>query len=232
MSVTCRNVEHLYDGYIDGELSAALTAEVQAHLLQCPECQRKVEFLRAAGNVIATDRTEPSLSQDFARDVLAALPQAAPAAPVSLFLTRRQRRQRWVTRAVAGFWPAVAAMLAVAALILPPSRPTAVSGQRLVAGRSEHRPVDTLGVRSLVAPTLTTLTNTGRMASNLQGLYEITLNEARTNWPAAVAIPNPPPSSAGEKGVFMELLHPFVDMLTPTPQPQSKPTESADVVRF
>lgn len=61
MVMTCRHVQQLRDSYLDGELSSSLMAEVHAHLLQCPECQRQVEMIRIAGHVIAGDRSEPAL---------------------------------------------------------------------------------------------------------------------------------------------------------------------------
>src|SRR6185436_13710965 len=75
MLMTCRNVRQLHDAFVDGELSASLTAEVHAHLLQCPECQHEIEMLRAATDVITQDHSEPIMDSGFASRVIAQMPR-------------------------------------------------------------------------------------------------------------------------------------------------------------
>src|SRR5262249_13912268 len=118
-ALTCRNIQHLHDAYLDADLPASMMAEVDAHLLQCPECQQQMELMRACGNVIARDRSEPLPATDFASRVMASLPARQSAGGTALILTRRQRRRIVLERVVAGLIPAMAAMIALTVLILP-----------------------------------------------------------------------------------------------------------------
>lgn len=129
MAVTCRHVRQLHDAYLDGDLSASMNAEVHAHLLQCPACQQQVETVRACGDVIANDRSEPRLSGDFATRVLAELP-AAPVLRLAPVETRRTRRMRLLRGVMAGAMPAIAASLVFAVLLGPQIRvnPNVVAG--------------------------------------------------------------------------------------------------------
>ncbi len=228
VAVTCRNVRHLHDAYLDGELSASMAAEVQAHLLQCPECQRQMELLRACGEVIARDQGEPAPPADLTSRVMTDFVRMAP---ISLgpILTRRQRRERLVRRFAAGFLPAAAAMLAVSVLVLPPSGRRAVSpdAPRVVAGQAQYRPVEVLGVRDAVVPTLHSLARGGQAADELRGVYEIAVGQVAA--PAsAQATPRPPAPFSG--AFLMELLHPFTNMMTPPPATTGP--DAPDVVRF
>lgn len=229
MALTCRNVQHLQDAYLDADLPPSMTAEVDAHLLQCPECQRQMELLRVCGNVVARDRSEPEPAPDFAMRVLAALPKQAPAVQPTFILTRRQRRRILIERITAGALPAIAATIALFVLILPATRPD--SDTHRVLGESEQRqPVDALGVRSLIDPTLSTINDTNRAAGNLGGLARMTLDQARAQLevrPPAVA----PPPQAESGALMMELLHPLLSVLQPQPADVTDETPD-DVVRF
>ena len=148
MPLTCRHVRQLHDGYVDGELSPSMNAEVHAHLLQCPECQRQVELVRTCGDVIAQDRSEPDLDAGFASRVLAAMPPVGERA-VSLTLvgtgriieTRRGRRRRmaraWIRSAV----PVAAAVAFFCLAVWPPMR--TAGRRRIIAGDSS--PIRWLG---------------------------------------------------------------------------------------
>jgi anti-sigma factor RsiW len=100
--MTCAQVSELLTAFVDGELSAAEKAAVEAHLPGCAVCQAQVASLRAAiGTLAALPALEPSAS--FEEPVLAALRPT------------RVRRPHWARRAavllVAG--GAVAAALVV-----------------------------------------------------------------------------------------------------------------------
>jgi anti-sigma factor RsiW len=227
MALTCRNVQHLQDAYLDGDLPASMSAEVDAHLLQCPECQRQYELLRACGNVIARDHSEPRPADDFAMRIMAALPKQAAATQPVVILTRRQRRRIILERIAAGAVPAIAAMVALFVLIYPATRPTE---QHRVLGAAESRQaVDALGVRSLVDPALGTLNDTNRAAGNLGGLARMTLEQAREQIEAGARAAETPLPDGG--ALLMELLHPLMSVLQPPPG--ANPTESTDDdVRF
>jgi len=102
--MTCRQVEHLLDAYLDGELSPSLRAEVHAHRLGCPRCQRRIELLEVCGDVIRMDRREPVLSADFADRVMAGFAASRRA---------RHRRVPWVVRLAAPLAAAAAVAFAV-----------------------------------------------------------------------------------------------------------------------
>lgn len=230
MALTCRNVQHLLDAYVDEELSAGMTAEVQAHLLQCPECQRQVELVRAVGSVIAVDRPEPSLPPGFATRVVSALPRGfEPAAPIPLILTRRQRRRQFFERFVSASAPAAAAIILVTALIWPGSQSAVAPGAgRVVLGEKDYAPVDVLAVRSLVDPTMKTFANTSRAADHLQGLYRISVNDARAQ---SAGKPARDEGTSYSNALLMELLRPFSEMTAPLP-PDDQRSTTDDVVRF
>jgi len=70
--ITCQHARHLFDRYLDGELSPALQAELHAHQLSCTECRSELALLEACGDVIALDQCEPRLSASFTDRVLSA----------------------------------------------------------------------------------------------------------------------------------------------------------------
>jgi anti-sigma factor RsiW len=174
MLMTCRHVQQLRDPYLDGELSSSLMAEVHAHLLQCPECQQKVEMIRAAGHVIAHDQAEPSLSRDFAQRVVASLPSVGFGRPAGL-MTRRVRRQHLWRRAIGTSLPAAAAVLFFCVLIWPTTernaRPTLVKA----------KVVEAVGASSLVEPTLDTLEGTRQAANDVNRALQMGVAEAQRN---------------------------------------------------
>jgi anti-sigma factor RsiW len=100
--VTCSQASELLTAFVDGELTAAEKAAVEAHLAGCAVCQAQVASLRAAiGTLAALPALEPSPA--FEEAVLAALRPT------------RTHRPHWARRAavllVAG--GAVAAALVV-----------------------------------------------------------------------------------------------------------------------
>ena len=91
----------LLDAFVDGELTAAEMAEVQAHLAECPGCQAYVDDVRAIrADVPTADSTE--LPADFTDHIM----QAVAKTPQS-----RPKKQPW------GKLAAAAACLAVIVLV-------------------------------------------------------------------------------------------------------------------
>ncbi|HVP12710.1 MAG TPA: anti-sigma factor [Phycisphaerae bacterium] len=174
MVMTCRHVQQLRDSYLDGELSSSLSAEVHAHLLQCPECQQKVEMIRVAGHVIATDCSEPPLRPDFAQRVVACLPSVGFGKPAGL-MTRRVRRQYFWRRAFGASLPAAAAVLFFCVLVWPTaersSRPTLVKA----------KVVEAVGASSVVEPTLGALEGTRQAADSVNRVFQMGMDEAQRN---------------------------------------------------
>lgn len=105
--LNCQDIEHLLDGYLDGELPGSLRAEVHAHLLQCLVCRQRVGLLQAAADVVRAGGSEPQPSADFTERVLERLEQ------------RRRGRLRWPLRRVAVVvGPIISAAAAIALVVL------------------------------------------------------------------------------------------------------------------
>jgi len=176
MSVTCRHVRQLHDSYIDRELPAGLTAEVHAHLLQCPACQQEVEMVRACGGVIASDRSEPQLDAGFTARMAAMVAEraAVKTIPFKQVESRRDRRWRKLRSVAMTSIPAVAAMLFFAILIRPGDEtPTTVTAVRGVA-------VEQAGVKGMVEPTISALSQTRQAVQDFNQLCEIAVSDAAT----------------------------------------------------
>lgn len=212
MAVTCRNIRELHDAFIDGELSPSMTAEVHAHLLQCPECQQQVQMLRAVGDVIAQDdHSAPRLSHDFAAKVVGAMPEAVPVSTRTVD-SRDLRRLTW--RGWASMGLSAAAVLFLSIAFWPKEdlkKPT------MVAGIS--------AVKSVVDPTISAVQDTQKTASSIKGLLEITVDQARQD------VRNRMQKAHGDLSITRILLQPFDELLTPT-VPTKEPAENAEQVRF
>lgn len=182
MSVTCRHVRQLHDSYIDRELPAGLTAEVHAHLLQCPACQQEVEMVRACGGVIASDRSEPQLDAGFTARMAAMVAERAAVKniPFKQIETRRDRRWRKLRSYAVTSIPAVAAMLFFAILIRPgDEKPSTVTAVRGVA-------VEQAGVKGMVGPSLSALSQTRQAVQDLSQLCEIAASDAASGATRAI----------------------------------------------
>lgn len=217
MIMTCGHVRQLHDSYVDGELSPSLTAEVHAHLLQCPECQQQVEMTRACGTVIGEDTSEPVLGSGFASRVVAELQKASPRG-LGLEETRRSRRRRYWRVALSASLPAAAAVLFFGVLIWP-SPPTGVAPEdvplKIVLGHVGEAPVKAME-------------NTKRAGYDLKGLIEISLDGARRDVEAGFR-------NAGGPGTTLwdVIFEPFTGLLDDTPEsePGDDPDDT-DIIRF
>jgi anti-sigma factor RsiW len=209
--------------FLDGELSPSMTAEVHAHLLQCPSCQKETEVLRACSSVIAKDRLDAGLTDDFATRVLASMPPASGAS-TSQLITRRSRRERLWRVGLGGGLPAAAAALFFAVLIWPSEesiRPTRVAGMA----------VEAAGVKSVVSPTLETAADARRAAQSLNQLVEMSVRKATDDARQGMAAATSPDKAAKEPSVLDILLLPFND-LVPGAKVQPAPEGGDPVVRF
>jgi hypothetical protein len=101
--INCRDAEHLFDRYLDGELSPSLTTELHAHRLHCADCQTELSILEACGDVIGLDAREPTLNGSFTDRVMMAY---------RVENSRRQRRWRRVA-----MWAGLPASLAASVLL-------------------------------------------------------------------------------------------------------------------
>ncbi len=125
--ISCRHARHLFDSYLDGELSPGLRAELHAHRLACPDCSHQLAILEACADVIRTDRREPTLHADFTDRLMVAF---ADRKPVPVY--------RWRRIAVYAGSPLAAAAVLVFAFMawFEPAR----HGPTAIAARSEKLP--------------------------------------------------------------------------------------------
>ncbi len=70
-AMRCEEAQQLFDAYLDGELSPSLTAELDAHRLQCAECRRALAILEVTGHVLGSDHEPVMLEADFTDRLLA-----------------------------------------------------------------------------------------------------------------------------------------------------------------
>ncbi len=227
MLMTCRHVAQLRDVYLDGELSSGLTAELHAHLLQCPECQQQFEMFRACGEVVEKDSPPVQLDSGFASRVVAALPRTHPLAEKSLLPTRRDRRRRF-WRVVAGTGaPAAAAALFFAVVIWPSGNAEGPNGH--VAGVSATA-IDATAVKDDVSPALNAFETTERAAESLNTLSKIVVDGARKGVEKSTedSVAEPDPESA----LLDVFLAPFRDVLHPVKKADDTEPEKSDIVRF
>ena len=118
--INCEQTQHLFDSYLNDELSASLVAEVDAHRLECAACRHQLTLMEACGNVIRLDACEPRPSADFTDRLMAILDEE-----------KTSRRWLGISRGmkVAGGLLGVAAAIAAVVVFYP----TAVE-EGLVAG--------------------------------------------------------------------------------------------------
>lgn len=224
--LTCRQVQNLHHQFIDGALSASLVAEVHAHLLQCPACQREVEISRAAAHVLAKDFPEPTLDSGFASRVVAAMAEKRPVR-ASTVKHRREQSSRWRRFAMVGSLPAAAAVVFLAILIWP-SDDKATRDVRVLGASSV---VDAVGVKDIADPTLEAVAGARDAAQSLNQLLQISANEARQTMQDGLreidsAAPRTEPPS------LMELFfQPFDEVLRPEKPATAKDGEKK-VIRF
>ncbi|MBX3396039.1 MAG: zf-HC2 domain-containing protein [Phycisphaerae bacterium] len=226
--MTCRHVGQLRDRHLDGDLSPSLAAEVHAHLLQCPACQRQFELHRCVGEVITRDRSEPKLPVNFTSRVTAALSQLPRSSQTPIRLhTRRALRERFWRLTVSAAVPAAAAMLFLTLLIWPTNERSIPGG--LVAGVSV-RATEAVGVNDVADPALSAVNETVRAASSISRIQEIIVEQARqtggeSKHSAGAAKP--------EITLLNALLFPFNEAIEPaTPHDADAAPKDDGVVRF
>ncbi len=241
--ITCKHAKHLFDGYLDGELSPSLQGELHAHQLNCPDCQGELAMFEACGDVIRLDRREPGLSASFTDRVI---------------LAHRSRQvirpRRWMRSALLVVSPmAAAASIAAAVLLILPSVkqvpeqmvaahveavPEAVQEALIATADTKRSPeadrelaqtpqmstvdfVDTLAA-SVVSKARNTLAGARRGAAQFEGLlrqgWSAQSDRLLAEWQSHQA-----DNGAGEAGQDRAILH--LDPSDPTHLNRSWPTE-------
>jgi hypothetical protein len=215
-------VNDLRDTYLDGDLSSSLTAEVHAHLLQCPACQEQMEMFRACEEVIQRDQDMPELDAGFASRVMANLPK--PALTITPRTRQDVRRRSWRIFAGAGL-PAAAAVLFLCVLIWPTTpEPNGI----VLPAKLEAPATATTGINEIVDPALNTLIGTRDAIQNVTDTVGIGLKDAGKELANEAGV-----SPATQPVSLLDvLLSPFSDALTPIPMDASKNEDKPELVRF
>lgn len=135
----CTDQEMLLTGLVDGELDAANTALIEAHVARCDGCREELERIHAVRALLAGDGVRHAAPEALTHRI-AALPELSP-------VPRPMRLPGWLAPGVAG---ALAASLLMVALLPPGSQ--SVVDQEIV---SDH-------VRSLQPGHLTDVQTTNQ----------------------------------------------------------------------
>ena len=114
----CTDQELLLGGLVDGELDAANTALVEAHVARCEACREELERLHALRGLLSSEGVRHSAPPALSSRI-AAMPELKRTA------ANENRRWSWLAPALGG---AVAASLAIVAL-LPPGGQSAIDQQ-------------------------------------------------------------------------------------------------------
>lgn len=69
----CEQARQLFDSYLDGDLSATMATELGTHRVRCSDCRRALALLEVSGQIIASDRDEAALGEDFSSRLLACM---------------------------------------------------------------------------------------------------------------------------------------------------------------
>jgi anti-sigma factor RsiW len=117
----CVDQELLLGGLVDGELDAANTALVEAHVGRCDGCREELERLQAVRTLLRSEGVRHSAPEALARRI-AALPELSPRA------ANENRVPSWLAPGVVG---ALAASLAMISFVTPAT--TAAVDQELVS---------------------------------------------------------------------------------------------------
>jgi anti-sigma factor RsiW len=115
----CIDQELLLGGLMDGELDAANTALVEAHVARCEGCRDELERLQAVRNLLRGEGVRHSAPQALSKRI-AALPELSPKA------ANENRVAKWLAPGVAG---ALAASLAMVAFVTPVQQQSALDGE-------------------------------------------------------------------------------------------------------
>lgn len=125
--MTCRRASALIPAYLDGELSAAATARLDAHLERCARCQRRMADSRRAMAALAAARPDDDAPAPDVGDLRARIAVASGRAAL---------RRAWL---VAGVTAALGAAALTSALYLahPPGRVVEIAVQG-----AQDRPIE------------------------------------------------------------------------------------------
>lgn len=130
--MTCIEARQLFDAYLDGELAPTLATELAAHRLMCADCRRTLALMEVSGHIIASDRREPAMANDFTDRLLACME------------TQGGGARRWTRWLCVGGPLAAAALVGIVMIGAFRGEPTKVAGWK------ETAPAATLSLDEVV----------------------------------------------------------------------------------
>lgn len=95
--MSCRKVQFLIQGYLDGEASAPERALVEQHVARCRACEAELKSGRALAGLLSGSPTRP-VSDAFETRLMAAVEAARPASPPAAWWERFRLRFEWRLR--------------------------------------------------------------------------------------------------------------------------------------
>jgi anti-sigma factor RsiW len=119
MMPACDDQELLLGGLIDGELDAANTAMVEAHVARCEGCREELERLQAVRNLLHSEGVRHRVPEALSRQI-ASMPELSPA-------PANDNKLR--TLLASGVIGALAASLAMVTLVTPAQQQSVIDDQ-------------------------------------------------------------------------------------------------------
>lgn len=119
MMAACADQELLLGGLIDGELDAANTALVEAHVARCEGCREELERLQAVRNLLHADGIRHRAPEDLFGQIASMRELSSPAA-------NENKLRTWFAPAAIG---ALAASLAMITFVTPAQQQSVLDDQ-------------------------------------------------------------------------------------------------------
>ena len=119
----CADQELFLGGLVDGELDAANTALVEAHVARCANCREELERIEAVRGLVGSTGVRHAAPDELRRRI-AAMPELATKA------ANENRLPRWLGPAAGGALAAAAAMF----IITGPVQQQALMDEQIVSG--------------------------------------------------------------------------------------------------
>ncbi len=183
--ISCEQTQHLFDSYLNDELSASLVSEVDAHRLECAACRHQLALMEACGNVIRLDACEPRPSADFTDRLMAILDEE-----------KTSRRWLGISRGmkVAGGLLGVAAAIAAMVLFYPSETSTEAPGTQIAPAQVSADMIKSTPAASLISglPIGLFFDATDNISSSLD-LGQYSIDHLRTTVDPEDLLPSPYP---------------------------------------
>jgi len=183
--ISCEQAQHLFDSYLNDELSASLVAEVDAHRLECAACRHQLALMEACGNVIRLDTCEPRPSADFTDRLMAILDEEKPSRHW-LEISRSMK--------IAGGLLGVAAAIAAVVLFYPSETSTQAPGTQIAPAQVSADMIKSTPAASLISglPIGLLFDATDNISSSLD-LGQYSIDHLRTTVDPEDMLPSPYP---------------------------------------